>query len=770
MARPAGSPRQLTSEARAVYTGRRMNRSPLMALAFSAFFLAGAAPKGGGPGAAAGGGGPGRGPLISLERVARFPPPGARIPGAFRFTHDGRILYYLGYEGPGAARSLVREEVEGGSRVVVARSAVEADEASLPREEILRRERLRLQEHGITQYVLAEGADRVVYADGGDLHLVRPGRDPLRLTSSPGTELEPQLSPDGRLLAFVRDDELHVLDLETLKERRLTSGARDGVTHGLAEYIAQEEMDRPSGFWWSPDAAWIAYAEVDETGIPIYPIVHQGRERTEVESHRYPFAGGPNARVRLGLIATGGGETRWCDLDPGGGDFYLARVRFAPDGALLAQVQSRDQKTLRLVRFAPGTLARATLLEERSDTWVGLTNDLKPLKDGRFIWSSERSGFRHLELRDREGRLERLLTSGDWPVDRLEGVDEAAGFVYFTAAREGPLGRHLYRASLAGGAPDRVTAEGGFHTVVMSSDGRLFVDQHDSAGTPPRVLLKEAGGRTLRVLDRNEDPEVRELGLRPPEFVTVTAEDGTTLHGALYKPRNTAPGRKFPALVRVYGGPTAQTVKDSWELTQDLRAQRLTEMGYVVFRLDNRGSPRRGRDFETALYRRLGSVEVEDQIRGARFLAALPFVDPGRIGIYGWSYGGYVAALCLLRAPDVFRAAVAGAPVTDWDGYDTHYTERYMGTPRENPEGYRASSLLPLAGRLDGRLLIIHGMADENVHFRHTARLLNVLNAARRRYDLLLFPDERHLPRRAEDRQALEQRLLEHFEAALPPR
>ncbi|HZM71716.1 MAG TPA: S9 family peptidase [Candidatus Cryosericum sp.] len=742
----------------------------MMPLTFGALFLAGAS-RGEGTVGAGKSPTPAGEPLISLERVARFPPPGSHIAGSFRFTHDGRVLYYLGYEREGAARSLVREEVSGGGRQIVARSAGGAGEGALSREEVLRRERLRLQDLGITQFVLAETADRVVYADGGDLYLVRPGRDALRLTSSSEVEQDPQLSPDGRLLAFTRDDDLYVLDIETLREKRLTSGAGGGILHGVAEYIAQEEMDRPTGFWWSPDGASIAYTEVDETGIPLYAIPHQGKDQPEVENHRYPFAGGPNARVRLGIVPAQGGETRWLDLASAAGeDFYLARVRWAPDGALLVQVQSRDQKTLRLLRLAPGTLKHSVLVEERSDTWVSLTNDLRPLMDGRFIWSSERSGYRHLEIRSRDGRLERALTSGDWPVDRLEGVDEAGGLVYFTAAREGPLEKPLYRVAMAGAAPERVTPEKGCHTIEMSPDGRLFVDVHDSAGTPPRVLLKEGSGRTLRVLDANDDPEIAALGLRPPEFVTLQAEDGTTLHGAIFKPRSMEKGRRYPALVRVYGGPTAQTVKDSWELTQDLRAQRLTEKGFVVFRLDNRGSPRRGKAFETALYRRLGSVEVEDQIRGARYLAALPFVDPERIGIYGWSYGGYMAALCLLRAPEIFRAAVAGAPVTDWDGYDTHYTERYMGTPRENLEGYRASSLLPLAQNLDGRLLIVHGMADENVHFRHTARLLNALNAARRRYDLLIFPDERHLPRRPEDRQYLEHRILEHFEAALPPR
>lgn len=706
---------------------------------------------------------------LTLERVARYPPPGTRIPGTFRFGHDARYLYFLGLHGTGSARVLYREEVSSGTREIVARppQAASPSESGLTPEEILRRERQRIQEKGITLYRLAAKADVAVFDWRGDVYLVRPGQEPLRLTETEASEIDPQLSPDGTRLAYARDGELRVLDIATRREVLLTEGARDGVFHGIAEYIAQEEMDRSSGFWWSPDGRSIAYTEVDETGIPVYPIVHQGKDAPETETSRYPFAGGPNARVRLGIVSASGGVTSWIRLPDNGGDSYLARVRWDEDGTLLAQVQSRDQKSLKLWRVDAATGGAALLLEDRSDTWVGLHDDLRPLPDGRFLWSAESSGYRRLELRARDGALVRRLTSGDWPVDALAGVDERDGVVYFSGAMDGPLERPIYRTRLDGGPVERVTPEKGWHQATFSRDGRYFVDVHDSLAMPPRVLLREGPGRQVRVLEANADPEPKVLGLRSPELVTLKAGGGTVLHGALYKPRSLEKGRKYPAIVRVYGGPTAQTVKDSWELTQDLRAQYLARHGFVVFRLDNRGTPRRGQAFETALDRRLGSVEVEDQIAGARWLASLPYVDGERIGIYGWSYGGYMAARCLLKAPDLFKAAVAGAPVADWDGYDTHYTERYMGKPRENAAGYRDSSLLPLAPQLKGKLLIVHGMADENVHFRHTARLLNALNSAQRRYDLLIFPDERHLPRREEDRTYLEARLVEFFDRAL---
>ena len=700
---------------------------------------------------------------LTLSRVARFPAPGARVATQFRFSHDGRFLYFLALLGPGPERSLVREEVATGKREVIGRAS--GDASALTPDEVLRRERQRIQDLGITEYVLAGKADVAVFVSGDELSLAHPGGTPERLAEAGHGALTPQLSFDGKRLAFVRDGELQALDLEKRSITAVTRGSTGTLHHAVAEYIAQEEMDRPLGFWWSPDGRFLAWQETDEAAIPEYPIVHQGRPAWDVERPRYPFAGGPNAKVRLGIVASAGGATRWLPLAKEGEDFYLARVRFGPDGALYAQVQSRDQKRLRLMRFTPPAWSASTLLEERSDTWVELHDDFRPLEDGRFLWSSERSGWKHLELRAADGRLVRPLTSGSWPVDRLEGIDEARGEVFFTAARDSPLHKPVYRVSLDGGALTRVTPEDGFHAAVFATDGRRFVDVHDTLSQPPRALLRAADGTIERVLDANDDPEVRALGLVAPELVTLEGPDGSVLHGAIYHPPAGAPGGpRHPAIVRVYGGPTSQTVKDSWELTQDLRAQFLARRGYVVFRLDNRGTPRRGGPFERSISRRLGTLEVEDQAAGARWLASRPDIDGARIGVYGWSYGGYMTLLCLLRAPEIFRAGVAGAPVTDWDGYDTHYTEQYMGTPQDNPEGYRNGSVLSLADKLERPLLIIHGMSDENVHFRHTARLLNVLNPAHRAYELLAFPDERHLPRGQADREELEARLVGHFD------
>jgi dipeptidyl-peptidase-4 len=711
--------------------------------------------------------------LVTAADVARLPPPGSVVPGAFSFTHDSKALLYLKSETASLSRVLWRVELPDGTPRVVARPPGGGDtEANLSVVEKLRRERQRLRETGITQVIRAEEADVSIIPLGGNLYLQR-GDGPLeQITDTPSPEIDPTLSRDGTQVAFVREEELFVLDLESRKETQRTRGAGAGLTHGLAEFIAQEEMDRSSGFWWSPDGEEIAYQETDERHIPLYTIVHQGSESYSVETHRYPFAGAANAMVRLGFVGTVRGATPWLDLAENVfDDFYLARVTWDGPLSLLVQVVTRDQKALRLYRFAVPTGARTLLVEERSDTWVNLHDDLKVVEaTGEFVWSSERTGFKHLELRNRDGALVRVLTAGDWPVDGVAALDQKRREVWFTAGRESPLEAHLYRVSLDGGdsEPVRVTRRRGFHRVSVARDGNYFVDVVSTRDRPPVTILCDRAGKTVLTLDEaGTDPRVAELRLDPPALTEFKNRDGVRLFGAYYGPKATAPGAKVPLVVMVYGGPHVQTVTESWGMTADLTAQYLSARGFAVWKMDNRGSARRGHAFEAALNRHMGTVEVRDQVDGVKFAAASwPEVDVSRVGITGGSYGGYMTLRALSEAPETFHAGVAVAPVTDWDGYDTCYTERYMGTPADNAEGYKGSSVLTGVERLRGALLVIHGMLDENVHFRHTARLTTALLGAGKPFQLLPLPDERHSSRREGDRKYVAERMADFFAEA----
>jgi len=646
------------------------------------------------------------------------------------------------------ARVLWTHDVETGeSLVLFAPPGEGVSETTVSLEEALRRERARQLTQGVTSYEWAEDAPVILVPVLGELWVIRDGD--ARKVGSGATD--PHISPDGARVAFVRDGDLHVIDVSSGTETKLTSDAEPGLTNGLAEFIAQEELARSRGFWWSADGSMIAFERSDERHIPPYVIPHWGLDPLKTEEHRYPFVGQENARVRLGVVSADGGPATWMDL----GDFeYLARVAWNPDGRLFAQLLDRKQKRLELRAFDPATGAGQTVLVEESPHWINLHNDLRFAGD-EFVWSSETTGFRRLELRARDGSLVRALTDGTWPVDGVAGFDAEGRRVAFTGSPN-PLEEHIYVVGLDDGQPQRLDAEAGFTVAAFSRDLEHRVEVHQSRTKPLSVTLRSPD----RMLSAPEQPD---LQLVTPELFSFENRDGVTLYGALFRPERLP----APLIVWTYGGPHFQGVQDSWALTVDLQAQFLAAHGFAVMRVDNRGSSRRGVEFEAALDRAFGTVEVADQVDGVRFAQAQGWVDGDRAGITGWSYGGFMTLMCMLKAPDVFRAGVAGAPVTDQSLYDTAYSERYMSTPDENPEGYRGANAIEQAGALKGKLMVVHGMLDENVHFRNTARFVEALERAGGSCDLLIYPSGRHGLRSEADRRHMHARVVEFFEKNL---
>jgi dipeptidyl-peptidase 4 len=680
-------------------------------------------------------------------RAVKISPDGSRVGMLRGRATDQHQLDFWSYD---VRDGTLRMRVD--SKRLVAVEQVSAAERS-------RRERERIADyHGIVDYEWAPDSRHVLFTLGGNLYLAdldaRLGASVRQLTHGGAPILDPQMSPRGRYVSFVRDQDLWVIELASGTERRLTHDGGGTIHNAEAEFIAQEEMDQASGYWWAPDDSVIAYKRFDESAVPVARRLEIYADRVDVVEQRYPFAGDPNVRVQLGLISPAGGDPRWIDLGPNP-DIYLARVNWLPSGRQLSfQRLSRDQKRLDLILVDAATLVERPLVSETSATWVNLSNDLHFLQDQpAFVWSSERTGMNHLYLYGLDGRLHHALTRGDWNVDELLAVDEHAGLAYFASNRDAIVDQQIYTVQLDGrnaAAPRRISRREGWHEAQFSASARrvaLYVDTFSDPDTPPQVSIHAPDGHRLAWIEANPLNSTHPYWAYhdrhvTPQFGQLKAEDGQALEYSLMRPPGFDDSHRYPVFVQVYGGPTVQEVQRRWD--GSFIGEYMAQQGYVVFQLDNRGSARRGRAFSDPIYGRLGEIEVRDQLAGMRWLQAQQWVDGRRIGVFGWSYGGYMTLMLLAKGSDVIAAGAAVAPVTDWRLYDTCYTERYLGLPRDNARGYDESSVFSALGGLRSALFLAHGMADDNVLFINSTRLMSALQTRDVQFALMTYPGGKH--------------------------
>ncbi|WP_447940885.1 DPP IV N-terminal domain-containing protein [Pseudoxanthomonas mexicana] len=684
------------------------------------------------------------GPTLTKPQVA---PDGARVTFLRGKDRDRNRLDLWEYD-----------VASGQTRLLVDSSVVLPGEEVLSDEEKARRERQRIAAlSGIVDYQWSPDGKALLFPLGGELYLYdlsKTGKAAVRkLTNGGGFATDPKISPKGGFVSFIRDRNLWVIALADGKEVQLTRDGSDTIGNGVAEFVADEEMDRHTGYWWAPDDSAIAFARIDETPVPVQKRYEVYPDRTDVIEQRYPAAGDHNVLVQLGVIAPKtGAAPRWIDLGKNP-DIYLARVDWRDPQRLTFQRQSRDQRTVELIETTLATGAQRTLVTETSKTWVPLHHDLRFLKDGRFLWSSERSGSEHLYVASEDGAKLTALTQGEWVVDGLLALDEAAGLAYVGGTRDGVTETHVYAVPLAGGEPRRLTQAPGMHAAAFARNASVFVDSWSSDTVLPQIELFKADGTKLATLLANDVADAAHpyakyrAAHQPTTYGTLMAADGTTpLHYSLIRPAGFDARKQYPVVVFVYGGPAAQTVTRAWPGRSDaFFNQYLAQQGYVVFSLDNRGTPRRGAAFGGALYGKQGTVEVDDQLRGVEWLKSLSFVDPARIGVYGWSNGGYMTLMLLAKQDEAYACGVAGAPVTDWALYDTHYTERYMDLPKANEAGYREASVFThVDGIGAGKLLLIHGMADDNVLFTNSTKLMSELQKRGTPFELMTYPGAKH--------------------------
>lgn len=685
---------------------------------------------------------------FTIERVFSDPDLNGPVPRGVQFSPDGsKVTWLQGSADDSQRLDLWHYDIDrGASGVLVASDSLARESRVLSDEEKARRERRRVFESGIVEYFWHPDGKAVLFPLDGTLFLYELETGETRqITDGHSFQTDIRFSPDGRYLSFVREKNLFVVNLENLVEQQLTQDGGGTISNGLAEFIAQEEMHRYEGYWWSPDSQRIAFVRVDESTVTLTHRFEIDADNVSIFDQRYPFTGEANAAVDVGIVSLDG-DVSWVrpERDP---ESYIARIHWLADSRRLAlQIQSRDQQISELMICDPESEARI-ILTEGSESWINLNDHFRTLGDsGDLLVGSERSGFMHLYRLSESGELTQL-TGGEYVVLRVAHVDVEADTVWFEANRDTRLETHLYRASLSAMVePERVTRESLTHATVVSPDGKHFLDRYSGPDQPISIDLCHVSGDVASRISANDLVESHPAfpfiqNANHLSFGTLHASDGQELQYALMEPLNRQAGKRYPVIVQVYGGPGVQRVTRDWAGPYP---HYMASRGYGILRLDNRGSANRGKRFESPIYEQLGVCEVEDQLVGVEFLKTLPWVDPERLGVFGHSYGGYMTLMLLMKSPGTFRAGISVAPVTDWHLYDTHYTERYLGHPGQNPEGYERSAVYPWVCGLQDKLLLIHGMADDNVLFTNTTKLMKVLQDSNVDFELMTYPGAKH--------------------------
>ena len=660
----------------------------------------------------------------------------APSPSQIRWMPDGNLSYFQSSED---GRSLwVFDTASSEPRVLVTADELRELAPSPSQATQEERERTRRTRFGVPGYHWAPDGRSILFTSAGRILVYDLAtKEVTHLAPSKENVLDPKFSPDGRSIAFVYEHDIWIVPTTGGEERQLTFGGTELILHGDLDWVYPEELQVRTGYHWSPDSRHIAYLELDETQVPTYPITDLITRQATVDLQRYPKPGDPNPRVRAGIVNVETARTAWIDRAAE----YIPRIDWKDGDTVAIQLLNRGQDVLDLIYVDPATGRSRTIRTEEDPHWINVPTVLQFLADGRFVWTSEKTGFRHIYLHDENGSIIRPLTEGDWQVAGIVGFDAKQGVVYFTGNRDNPIGQDLFRVGLDGSGMERLSNGKGTHQIMMNESGDAYLDRYASMVEPGGTTFHDVA--SSRTVSFHEQPALEDYDLVTPEWKLLDTPDGAKVGLLLMKPKELEAGKKYPLVAYVYGMPGFGTIRDSWGGSRFLFHQFLVQQGYVVAHIDDRTAAVWGHKYAALGDHNIGPLAVADHAVAVEYLTGLPYIDSENTGVWGWSGGGFTTTFHMTHT-DLFKIGIAGAPVTDWHLYDSIYTERYMGVPEEDPEAYERTSSVVGTENYRGRMLIIHGSQDDNVHPQNTFKLIDGLIKNRHQFDLMFYPNKTH--------------------------